>query len=274
MKIGRIAMLAMICLTFVTTFSVAADTRQQVVEQVMELSGAKDTFAQIPDQIQMQYQQTNGQIDKVKYEKISAVIKEAYLPDAIYKNAVSIFLNNYDETRFKKILELLNKPLAKKMTELENKAYAPESSKDLEAFAKAFDLSNADPDRISLIMRLDEAGGFTKLAVDLQLRSFMEAAKVVNQSMPADKKLTVEQLELLGNEYRGQIEPQIEHFNLIFLSFCYKQVTIKELEQYVLDYESDLGRWFNKLIADTMMQIMMKPMKDTTPKIVKILQSK
>lgn len=273
MKAGRIVIMAMFGLIFAAAVSAEVDTRQQLVEQIMELSGAKDTFAQIPDQIQMQYQQ-NSQIDKVKREKISAVIKEAYVPDAIYKNAVDIFLNNYDETRFKKILELLNKPLSKKMTDLENKAYAPESSKDLEAFAKAFDLSNTDPDRISLIMRLDEAGGFTKLSLELQLSSFMEATKVFNQSLPADKKLTPEQLELLENEYRGQAEPQIEHFNLVFLSFCYKQATIKELEQYVADYESDLGRWFNKLIADTMIQIMMKPMKETTPKIVKILQSK
>ncbi len=274
MKIGRIAILAMICLSIVATVSAEVDTRQQVIEQVMELSGAKDLFVKIPAQVQMQYQPKNSQIDQAKYEKISAVIKNAYLPDELYKEAVSIFLINYDEAKFKKILELLNKPLEKKMTELESKAYAPESSKDLESFAKSFDLSDSDPDRISLIMRLDEAGGITKSGVDLQALSFMEATRVLNQSMPVDKKLTPEQLIQLESNYREQIEPQLENLNLIFLSFCYKQATNKELEQYVEDYESELGKWFNKLLADTMMQIMTKPVKDTTPKIVNILQSK
>lgn len=274
MKVGRIAILAMICLSFVTTVRAEVNTRQQVVEQIMELSGAKEMFIQIPEQMQMQYQPGNSPTDKVKYEKIMAILKETYVPEAMYKNAVNNFLNNYDETRFKKMLELLNQPLEKKMAELEHQASTPESSKDFEAFAKSFDLSNSDPYRISLIMRLDEAAGITKFGVDLQTMSFMEATAVLNQSLPAEKKLTPEQLIQLGDEYREQIEPRIENYNLVSLSFCYKQATIKELEQYVGDYESELGRWFNKLISDTMMQIMIKPMKETTPKIVKILQSK
>lgn len=126
---------------FIASIVFAADSKEQVVNKIFELTGIKGMIFRDCTHMREIYSQGKDQLGENKIKKLTKVMEKAYQPDKIYGNAVKFFLINYDENKYTDIIKLLNSPLEIKISKMEQDALAPQNKEKLDKFHQDLDLT-------------------------------------------------------------------------------------------------------------------------------------
>ena len=221
-----------------------------LIEEVLELSGAKKQILQIPAVCQSQLSERQGRMKPADYARLSQIIAESYRPDTLYKAVSDTFKSRFDEKRLLAVRQAWHSPLFKRIAALEAQASTPEGARRMQEFAVELRRVPPHADRLALIRRVDAATRSTDLNVEIALATIRGIALGVDPMMPASQRLKPGQLDQLLSDMRAQIRAPLKNQVLITLLYAYQSLTDEELRAYLAYLESDAGRWFDRVAKD------------------------
>lgn len=221
-----------------------------LIEEVLELSGAKKQILQIPAVCQSQLSERQGRMKPADYARLSQIIAESYRPDTLYKAVSDTFKSRFDEKRLLAVRQAWHSPLFKRIAALEAQASTPEGARRMQEFAAQLRRVPPHADRLALIRRVDAATRSTDLNIEIVLATIRGIALGVDPMMPASQRLKPGQLDQLLSDMRAQIRAPLKNQVLITLLYAYQSLTDEELRAYLAYLESDAGRWFDRVAKD------------------------
>jgi len=216
----------------------------ELVDRVLDRSGAKWSIAQIPAQVQASILQRNVRLSPATLATLSDIMTRAFSAETLYARVRDAFVVQGDPRRLELIFEFLQSPLAKRMTGLELDATSPEGLAEMTQFAERLKTSRPPPVRLALMGKLDAASGATDLSVEVAIAVFRSMANVIDAASPPDQRLKRGELEVIVAKTRAALYDSARMAVSIRLLFTYRAVPDKELSDYVQFYESDPGKWF------------------------------
>lgn len=221
-----------------------------LIEEVLELSGAKRQVLEIPALCQSRLAERQGRMKPAEYARLSQVVAESYRPDTLYKAVTDTFKKRFDEKRLLAVRQAWHSPLFKRITALEAQASTPEAARRIQEFAVQLRGVPPHPDRLALIRRVDTATGSTDFTIEIVLSTIRGIALGVDPMMPASQRLKPGQLDHMLSEMRAQIRAPLKNQVLVSLLYTYQSLTDGELRGYLAYLESDAGRWFDRAARD------------------------
>ena len=124
------AFLAILLAIAINPTHVHAQTPAENIDKMLELSGLKKQVEQIPAQIKSGFVQRQQRAEKKlspeDYDRLLKIITDTYNASDLNQSIVDYFKKYYDRDRVSAELKILNLPLSRKMTELEEQASTPE----------------------------------------------------------------------------------------------------------------------------------------------------
>lgn len=256
--IKKVLLLSIILIVNVCSFSYAQYDQNTLIAEVLELSGAKKQVEQIPDIVNAQLTQRQMEVKPEVYEKVSRIMAESYKANTLYQDVVNYFKNNFDQNRLLVILEWLQSPLSQKMSRLEIQASTAEAMQEMRNFAAQLQYTPPRQERLALVQRFDEVVGATEMSIEMSLASFRGLAKAIDPTLPPEKRLQEGQLEQLCNQMKAQLQMPLKNSTLVSFLYTYRSVSDEELNTYIDFWESDTGKWFNRVSSEAVMEAMTK----------------
>jgi hypothetical protein len=221
-----------------------------LIEEVLELSGAKRQVLQIPALCQSRLSERKGRMKPADYARLSQIVAEAYRPDTLYKAVTDTFKNRFDEKRLLAARQAWHSPLFKRISALEAKASTPEAARHIQEFEVQLRRVPPHADRLALIRRVDAAIGSTDFNLEIVLATIRGIALGVDPVMPASQRLKPGQLDQILGDMRTQIRAPLKNQVLVTLLYAYQSLTDKELRAYLAYLQSDAGKWFDRAARD------------------------
>lgn len=251
--------------------SYAQFDQNSLIEEVLELSGAKKQIEQIKDIVNAQSAQHQNELEPEMFEKFSRVMNGSYRGDVLYKNVVNYFKDNFDQGRLLVILDWLNSPLSQKMTRLEVAASTVEAMRGMNDFAVWMQQNPPAQERLALVQKLDETVGGTKLVIEMNLVSFRGIAKAIDPTLPPEKRLQKGQLDQLCGQMRTQLQLPLKNSTLVSYLYTYRSVSDYELKTYINFWESEAGMWFNRVYSEAVLGAMANAAEEAGGRMIGLL---
>lgn len=218
-------------------------SQDKLNEQLLTVSGMKNSFQRLPEQIISGVKQgiaRNGTAIEFQNE-IVKIFTEAYPQDGFIDSVRDSMKRNYDEKRYVHLLQLLSTPLAKRMADLE--AVEP-SAVDMQEFISQVASHPLSHDRIRLIQSIDSATQssalLTKIMISTYEANILAVADDCSGKTAEIKKALV--------KIRPEIEKASRSSAQVMLAFVYRDVSGKDLEAYLKTYEDSDSKWEQGII--------------------------
>lgn len=227
-----------------------------LVEEVLELSGARRQIAQIPAVVQAGAAQQKTGLKPEDEAKINRIIAESYQVDALYQTVRAHLQQHFDRQRFGVLLQWLRSPLARKISGLEVRASTPQAVQEMQQFATQLHRNPPGRERLTLLRKLDETTGMTEFNIEMIVSSFRELAKAIDPMLPPEKRLKKGELEHLTNDMRAQVAIPVKNEVMLTLLYTYHPLTESELRAYLAFLESATGKWFSRVASDALLTAM------------------
>ncbi len=255
----QLSLLVVLCMMGTSALAYAQDKKTDpntLIEEVLDLSGAKRQIAQIPAVVQVVAAQRKTGLQPEEDAKVGRILAESYQAEALYQTVKDHLTRSFDHQRFLVLLQWLRSPLARRLLDFEVRASTPEAMQDMQQFASQRHRKPPGRERLTLLRKLDEAAGVTEFNIEMILSSFRGLAKAIDPLLPPEKRLKKGQLEQLVSDMRAQMETAIHNEVILTMLYTYQSATDTELRAYVAFLESETGRWFSSVASDGMLRAM------------------
>lgn len=251
-------MMTMVWLLAVPGLAQAAElTAEQraLIAQVLTLSGAKEQVAaipaQIPSQVEEHCRQRQPALPQEECNSVGRLMADAFREGALLDSVRTTMEQRFDETKLRAVLQQLQTPLFEKISRLEVQT-SSEGVQPIRDYIASLQTQPPSQMRLELVRRLDTSTGATNWQLDLMVgmaRSMINAMAMRAPSFkpPAPQQLEQQLLAMLST-LRDPLEEQFAFVSL----YAYRSLSDGELDRYVAFYESELGRWFWRVIKDAL----------------------
>lgn len=227
----------------------AAEDRDKLIDDLMEISGLNYQIEQLPAIINAGVQQgRNNDMDEDTFAKVSTAVGETHTTKAFIEEFRNGLQKNYDQERFEALLEVQRSPFAQKMMQLIKEASTPEAMQQMQVYAVTLEKNPPTPERIALIERLDKAAAMTSAAMNIQLQTVQMMIAVLDPLLPPEQRMKPGQKDEMLWQMQLQGRPMIQQFIGLSMLYAYRSLPDKELEQYIALHETDLGKWSVDLV--------------------------
>lgn len=229
--------------------------KTNIINKIMADSGMDALVYQLPAVVAMEFdRQPPPPVNRERFDKFRENVLQAYAPDKVRQSFVNYLSDHYDPERFSKLVELLESPLAKKMTALEVEAQTAEGQQAMMQMANII-MGQVSPQRMAMVQRLDEVQQATEMLVDIQVMTAKAMMSSMNEIVPQDQRMSAKELSQRLEQLRVQaIFParQYMHLNMVY---AYRSTNDDELSQYIQLHESEVGRWSANLLRNASMSV-------------------
>jgi len=217
-----------------------AGEASQLVEEVLERSGANRQLAEIQAQIEAQGRERAAQLDPKAQAAVTQIMARAFRPEFLYAITKESFVADFDPQQATALLTWLQSPLSRRIVEFEVRAAAPQAREEMTAYFEG--ARNVPPaaTRVALVQALDDATEGTPALLDLLAAMIRGLAAALDPLVSPDKRLKEgEFAELLRAS-----EPALRTTSLATALFVYRNLSDDELYAYVQVCRSDAGKWY------------------------------
>jgi len=235
---------------------VHAQTQVDNINNMLELSGLKKQVDQMPAQIKSGFVQRQQRAEKklspADYDRLLKIITDGYNASDLNQSIVDYFKRHYDHDRALAELRILNLPLSKKMTELDEQATTPEALKEIQKYTEQLKSEPATPERMALVRKLDTVASATDLRVDLLVATIMVNITISNSMNSPEKRMDQNQLKQMADRMRKELWGSVENFTTAAFLYRYRAVPDTEIKEYIKLYENDATDWFKKIVKGSL----------------------
>jgi len=256
-KVNRIMLIMALGVFLYSNISTAEDKKLDIVRQVLEKSGAKQQISEIPQVVQAllpaQMAVYNASDSSEISEFIMNNLATYYSGNEIFKRVEKHFLENYKKKYFDRIMNWLETDLGKRIVKMEVVASTPEAATAILSYSLQLQSSPPEKKRMEMIETLIEV-----IEIDKRFSSKMEAIymrmmKGVNSSLPEDRRIEDEELEIVKKSLLETLSGQMNSFLLSTYLYTYQELSNEELEKYIDFLSEKSSKWFNRNLFDIML---------------------
>jgi len=224
---------AILALAFLASVSNAHEA-QTPVSRLMEESGLNAQIAEIP--VALDDAQKKMGLKKEIYDAAKGSFNAVKMTRGV-KEKIEKSLSA-DEV--KAVLEWLDSPTGKKITEMEKAASSVKSMEEIKPFAA--ELEKGGP-RVELVKRLNSAILGTDVALDMARNITVSMTASLNPSKDLDMKMIQEQIRNSISAMKPMIEQQV----LSTILYTYRNLSDKELTRYIGFAETKDARHYHQV---------------------------
>jgi tetratricopeptide (TPR) repeat protein len=215
---------------------------QRIIDELLELSGAKQQIAQIMDtsySTAFQLQLAKIPDEKVRQD-LGNIIKDTLNFNRIYPPILKEFQKRYNKKHVLSVMSWLKSPLGEKMTKAEL------AQTELSETLIMTEFQSLNDTRRGLFETLVKTQNATEWLFKVISASLRELAKGLQPYLDTKEKMTSKQLEVSIEEALNTM-PKEQLTLALTASFAYSYRTLsdEELETAIKFYESPAGKWFN-----------------------------
>jgi len=264
---SRLVTLIFIALISVSSIAAEPDKRDQQIAQIMELSGTNHAFDQLPAMMQTMLQQQPPPLAAGDLDKFTRIMSTAVTPDKMRKAMKDYLVAHYDARHFGELVSLLQRPLVKKMTAMEQATTDPAELRQMMQQANVF-MAGVPQKRLTILHDLDESMEMSETMLNLQIRSFQIMVKAINPLMPETQRMPPAQMETISRQMREQGLYPTRQQTLLQMAWAYRNAPDSDLQAYLKIYRSALGQWSKALMKASTLAVFDSAMRDIS-KLVK-----
>lgn len=225
-----------------------------LIDEVLDLSGAKKQILQIPAVVQSRLSERHGQMrDRMRpadYTRLNQIVAESYHAETLYKAVTDTFKSRFDEKRLLAVRQAWRSPLFNRIAALEAQASTPEAARRLQEFAVQLRRAPPHADRLALIRRVDAATRSTDTNIEILLATIRGIVLGMDPMLPASQRLKAGQLDQILSDMRAEIQAPLKNQVQVTLLHAYQSLPDEELRTYLAYLESDAGRWFDRVAKE------------------------
>ncbi len=240
--------------------TIAATTKDALVDEVMIRSGLKQVLSQFPELLKAGVdagaQSAPNQAEE-ELNQIKRIVENAFDGETIHHQMRTHLLDGLDETTLKTLLAWYNGTLGRKITDLELAATSIEGMTAMNAQVLDLQSQFKGSPREKLFTRYDKATGATEstLETSMAIQRALVGAFAQEDASPADYNQLVAMVEANRFMVRGMIGQQVYTSYL----YTYASLSDAQIEEYIAFAESAAGQRFFLLVNAAVRDIMMEP---------------
>ncbi len=236
-------------------------TKDALVDRVMTLSGIDRQFDRIPELIEAQIHRQPPPIGVAETARLVRVLTSAFSPDKTRRTMRDYLIDHFDERRFAQLATMLESPLARRMTALEDAASTQASLQRLMQEANRF-MADLSPERLILLGELDRSMGMSETMVEFQVRAFEAIVQALSPLLPEGQRMPEDRMEAIADQMREQGLYPTRQQNLVQLAWTYREASDREIEDYLALYRSDIGQRSTRLMKAATMAVFDRAMTE------------
>lgn len=246
------ALVLSVCLAVGAGVVHAEATDKQILE-MMELTGFGKLIERIPAFARAALKQSEGALEDDIRAELDGAIALAYRGEGIYARVLRSLRDTYKAEPAEGYLRMLRSPLAQKMAGLERAVAAPAAQAELKSYAERLKTAPADPRRLALVKRLDEASRASAFTLDMQTAFFASIFQAIDPRLEPDMRLEAGELQRMVGEVRRSLEGPVSETTIASYLYAYRDVPEAELVRYVEMHESADAAWGVRVLGEAMM---------------------
>lgn len=242
------------------------EQRGELISRIMELSGANHSLDHLPEMIQAQFRMQPPPIPPASLDKLGRILVSACAPSRT-KKVIWTYLEGHNDARqFRKIADLLQTPLARKMTAMENASVDPEDWQQMMQQAGAF-MSQVPQSRLDLLRQLDNAQGVSETILEIQINSFRISAEAINALMPEAQRMPASMIDEISQRIRQEALYHTRQQALLQMAWVYREASDEEIRDYLALIHSRAGQWWKDLMRDATLNVFSTIMADINTQV-------
>ena len=232
-----------LCLMLAASLTLA----ESQIDKLMQLSGINHQLEAIPSSLDAGLNQASG---GEGMQEVSAIMHEHFAPEKLKKSTRKSLDKNLSGGDVKKVLEWLESPLGRKITNMEVAA----SSGDPKKMQAAMPELMNDEKRVALVKKLDDA----VLATESSVSMSMGMQKAMLAGVISKSPQGMDQLDQMVESMRPQIEAQYDKYIIPSMVYTYRSLSHKELERYIDFAKTGAGQRYHKAVFSAMSEAVNK----------------
>lgn len=251
----------------------------QIVEELIDLSGLKQQIPRLPNQYITLFDQVLMGVERhhpmpmnvrreLRQSFVDAVSSERFEPQIR-----SRLLDTLSQDTSIATVNWLRSDLGKKITAAEVSVGSAERSVQLATFMLRLQLERPTPERLQLVRRIQEITQGSEMATNAWEAIIGAIARALEGGLRGDKFQTKEKLEQFMASIRGSIKGMFEQGQIFETLFTYQTVTDEELKQYAEFLETPAGREVTKSINSAIQGVAIDAIQNVRPLQFKNRQS-
>jgi len=248
----RASVNAGILLTLLLSLSASASDSVRPGDQdilaVMDLSGLTATIMQVPEHmqagLQTSQQTKQSSISGTDYGTLQKIFSDTFSAQAIKQDVVEYLGQTYDQGRYTSLVELLQSPLAKRMTALEVATGTPEEFQNMLHYATDLATDPPSAKRVALVAELDKVSHATELTATLQIETLRSMLGAFASYSPEGDSATREKMNHIVNGGREQIVTTAHQLVIVSYLYTYRDVSDEDLNNYIAIYRNTDLQWY------------------------------
>lgn len=229
----------------------ASTNQQETIDTILKATNLAGSIGATPKEIGSQFASNPLGLEPAKNEKMIKLFREAY-GDSLMVHVRQTFTEQYDSDYAAAASQWLQQEPAQRVMTAEEDYYSLQGTR--KRVVRQYEMEQDPPseERQEVIESLLEKTGATDSALESQLiifRSIISAFSVLSEQ----QNLSDTQIDGIVNNYRFQIEPQLEQELSRQLMIMYYELDNDVLRQYSDFYETEAGKWL-KATSDESVQ--------------------
>ena len=279
LMIHQIKICFFLVFAFLSFYSAAQSSQsadsEALANEVIQQSGLSVMISQFPVLLKEGIQQGGEQSgeegsgnNQKMIMQISQIIDQAFVVSESIEGISAELSTELTEQELLSVLEWLNSPLGKKITQMEIDIMSSEAYKDMQSQLLSLQEKYRGSERERLFERFDKATNATEasletaIAVQLTLASAMSASSN-NPQMPSYEELK-QSIESNRFMMRGVIGQQVFANYL----YTYQKLTDDELEAYINFVSTPAGNHYSLVVNEAVKNALLKPSEVIGSKIM------
>lgn len=234
----------------VLTISVSAGyadeaSKAKLVESMVHKSGLVEQIKQFPALIEMgltQARQGNSSLPVEVFEKMKSLVHECFKPETLSASIQSHHVETLAEGDIRYVLDWLDSPLGKQITQLEIDSSSPES---MEKMMSMMDQLTKDESRLALIKKLDQSIKASEQGFAIMKNMTFAMMTSMLSMIPDNATISSDQIMNMVNRNMEQQEDQVKQNVINSMLFTYRDLSGDELEKYIAFAESESGKRYH-----------------------------
>lgn len=217
--------------------------QDEIIEQIIRETGLSDGIASTPKEIRRQFASNPFGLEPTKNERMISLFEEAY-DDGLLKQVRQTFGEQFQPEHAGEVLAWLETTTALEVLESEKEFYTLQGTR--KQIVRRYEMEQNPPsdNRREIIKNLVESTSAVESAVTSQLilfRSIISAFSILSDQQTFSEA----QIDGIVNNYRMQVEPQMQQEMSRQLLITYYNIDSEVLQDYTSFYQTEAGRWLN-----------------------------
>jgi hypothetical protein len=218
-------------------------SQDDLIDTVLDGSGLRAELANFTQSTRLAAFLDKGRLAEIDSAALDRVLSKQFHAGA-FLSAIRGQMGKSDSAdRAPGLVAWFQSPAARKLAELEQRAYSPVSHQALVEFAGALTKTPPPEERLLLVHRIYNATRICDLEVEATIALVYTTAQAIDPALPKEKRYSSNELDRALGSVKSRYRSVMKNARIVHLLFAYQSASDAELEQYAAFLESDSGMW-------------------------------